>query len=95
MKKVLDAIYNWLTIKVVIDERPEDQAAAETETLFRTILTEDLGVSEIQVTKESDFYYITYVKDGVQQNTRFPIELIEVMLNQINESPERYQNFPE
>jgi len=95
MKKVQDAIYNWLTIKAVIDERPDDQAAVETEELFKSILTEELGLSEIKVKKENGYYNISYVNEGKQHNTRFSQELIEVMINQINESPDRYQNYPE
>ena len=34
MNSVQDAVYNWLTIKVVCDERPEDLAAVETEKMF-------------------------------------------------------------
>ncbi|WP_394232660.1 hypothetical protein [Niallia oryzisoli] len=95
MKKVQDAIYNWLTIKVVTDARPDDQAAAETEQMFMSIITVELGLSEIYVKKDNGFYHISYVKEGEQQTTRFPQELIEVMINQINESPDRYQNYPE
>ncbi|WP_071395475.1 hypothetical protein [Bacillus tuaregi] len=95
MEKIQDAIYNWLTIKVVIEERPDDKAAAETEEMFRSILMEELGLSEIEVKKENGFYQISYCLEGEQRSTRFPQELIEVMLNQINESPDRYQNYPD
>ena len=38
---VQDSLYNWLTIKVVSDARPEDIAAAETEKMFLSILKEE------------------------------------------------------
>ena len=40
MNSVQDAIYNWLTIKVVIDHRPEDTAAKETVLWFENTLQE-------------------------------------------------------
>jgi hypothetical protein len=94
MSSVQDAIYNWLTIKVVCDERPTDKAANETEQMFFTILKEDYGVSNITIDKDDVMYFISYVKGGEPSKTRFPRELIEVMINQINETPEKYINYP-
>ena len=41
MKSVQDTLYNWLTIKVVCDARPDDTAAKETLNLFEEMLTDD------------------------------------------------------
>ena len=95
MSSVQDALYNWLTIKVVCDERPKDKAAKETENMFLTILEEDHRVSDITVKVDDIMYHISYVKDGERFKTRFPRELIEVMINQMKESPKRYVNYPD
>ena len=95
MSSFQDALYNWLTIKVVCNERPTDKAARETENMFLTIIEEDHRVSDITVKVDDTMYHISYVKDGERSKTRFPRELIEVMINQIKESPERYVNYPD
>lgn len=95
MDSLQDALYNWLTIKVVINERPDDTAAAETEKMFYDILLEKHSLSDIEVTTDEDMYYVSFEQQGERKKQRFPRELIEVMLNQIMASPERYQNYPE
>ncbi|MCQ6275123.1 hypothetical protein JMM81_09130 [Bacillus sp. V3B] len=95
MKSVQDAIYNWLTIRVVCEERPGDLAAVETEEMFWTILEDEHGLSNVTIDKDEVMYYITYMKDGESSKARFPRELIDVMINQINEEPEKYKIYPE
>ena len=95
MSSIQDALYNWLTIKVVCDERPTDKAARETENMFLTIIEEDHRVSDITVKVDDIMYHISYVKDEERFKTRFPRELIEVMINQIKESPDKYVNYPD
>ena len=94
MKSLQDALYNWLTIKVVADARPDDEAAQDTESLFRNILKNDFSVANIEVTKDKSMYYVKYEKDREQKSARFPVELIDVMLEQINREPEKYVNYP-
>lgn len=94
MKSIQDSLYNWLTIKVVSDARPEDVAAIETEELFRDLLKQEHGVSDMLIEHNEDFYFVTYQKAEQRSQARFPRELIEVMLNQINESPNRYRIYP-
>ncbi|WP_153126490.1 hypothetical protein [Peribacillus tepidiphilus] len=94
MRSLQDALYNWLTIKVVVDARPDDQAALDTVQLFESILRDDYQVEVVDISKDDMMYYVTYTQAGEKKSTRFPIELIDVMLNQINEHPERYRNFP-
>ncbi len=94
MKSLQDTLYNWLTIKVVCDARPDDSAAKETKDLFEKALSEDLGVTDIEVNKEDPMYFVSYTINGEQKKQRYPIELIDIMLNQINENPERYENLP-
>ncbi|UQD51568.1 hypothetical protein C0971_05670 [Bacillus methanolicus] len=95
MRSLQDALYNWLTIKIVSDERPDDTAAAETKSFFQQILKEDHGIEEIEVKKDGVMYILHYRKDEEWKKTVFPCELIEVMINQINEEPEKFPNYPE
>lgn len=94
MFSLQDTLYNWLTIKVVCDARPDDTAAKETFELFEKSLLEEHKVTDIEVQKEEPMYYISYTVDGERKKQRYPIELIDIMLNQINQNPERYENFP-
>jgi len=93
LRSLQDAMYNWLTIKVVCDARPDDTAAKETEKTFYRILQEEYEVSSVQIVKEEELYYISYVLSGEEQTYRFPRELIDCMLDSINENPERYKNY--
>jgi hypothetical protein len=94
MNSVQDALYNWLSIKVVCDARPEDTAARETLDLFDDIILNEHHLENIEVTTDETMYYVSYIQGGETKKTRFPRELIEVMLNQINEEPDKYCNFP-
>lgn len=94
MRSVQDALYNWLTIKIVRDARPEDTAAKDTTELFEDILTNEHHVSNIVITTDDLMYYVEYQQGEETKKTRFPRELIEVTLDQINQNPERYQNYP-
>ncbi|MBU8877669.1 hypothetical protein BGM26_01535 [Bacillus sp. FJAT-29790] len=95
MRSLQDALYNWLTIKIVSDERLEDLAAAETEKTFLEMLTEDHGLSNIEIEKDEIMYYVHYDQDGERKKSRFPRELIEVMLDQMNAEPEKFVNYPQ
>jgi hypothetical protein len=93
MKSLQDALYNWLTIKVVCDARPDDTAAIETENMFRDILVNDHGVDVKGIRKEEDMYFIDFSQESEDKTVRFPVELIDVMLNQIQAEPEKYKNY--
>jgi hypothetical protein len=93
MKSVQDTLYNWLTIKVVCDARPDDTAARDTLNLFEEMLA-DLKLTNIKVTEDVVMYYVSYQQGEETKKTRFPRELIEVMLQQINQEPEKYENYP-
>ncbi|GHI01300.1 hypothetical protein [Neobacillus kokaensis] len=94
MGSVQDVLYNWLTIKVVCDARPEDTAAVETKNHFEEMLSE-YKISNIDITVDDVLYYVTYYHENESKKTRFPRELIEIMLNQINLEPDKYVNYPE
>ncbi|WP_059170003.1 hypothetical protein [Bacillus sp. FJAT-27445] len=97
MNSLQDTIYNWLTIKVVCDARPDDSAAFETKELFEELLVENYGVtaSDLLIETDENMYYVHYERDGEMKKTRFPRELIEVMLDQINMEPDKFCSFPE
>jgi hypothetical protein len=94
MRGVQDALYNWLTIKVVSDARPFDTAAKDTTELFDEILANEHHVSNIEITTDDVMYYVSYQHGEEVKKTRFPRELIEITLNQINKEPDKYQNYP-
>ncbi|KAB2337365.1 hypothetical protein F7731_07070 [Cytobacillus depressus] len=95
MKSLQDTLYNWLTIKIVSLERPDDTAAVETEEMFAAMLRDEHELSNIEIEKDDVMYYVHYDQNGERKKSRFPRELIEVMLNQINSEPEKYVNYPE
>ncbi|MCG3083630.1 hypothetical protein JEG43_12150 [Anoxybacillus sp. LAT_35] len=91
--KLQDAVYNWLTIKVVAQARPDDTAAQETEQFFSDLLREDHAIEEITYTKEDDVYTVAFTVNNESRTFRFPAELVETMLDQINREPEKYVNY--
>jgi hypothetical protein len=95
MKSLQDALYNWLSIKVVSDARPLDLSAVETTELFDNILREEHGLKNILVKKDERWYIVQYEKDGEEKVSKFPIELIDVMLTQIEAEPDKFKIFPE
>ncbi|PJN87013.1 hypothetical protein [Bacillus sp. mrc49] len=92
MKSLQDALYNWLTIKVVCDARPDDTAARETEMFFMQLLKDDHRVNIDSVSRAEPFYFVEYTMDEETKKQRFPIELIDIMLDQIQLEPEKYKN---
>ncbi|MFY4773725.1 hypothetical protein [Metabacillus sp. RGM 3146] len=94
MKSFQDALYNWMTIIVVSDHRPDDAAAKETADLFEAVLREEFQISELSYSKEGYEYIINGRRDEEPFTCKFPEELIEVMINQIKEEPEKFKNYP-
>jgi hypothetical protein len=94
MRSAQDALYNWLSIKIVCDARPDDTAARETLDLFEDIITNEHHLSGIEITTDESMYYVSYIQNSESKKTRFPRDLIEVMLRQINQEPDKYCNFP-
>lgn len=94
MKSLQDSLYNWLTIKIVSDARKDDTAAHTTTKMFEQILHDDYQVSNLKVKTDETMYYISFLHQEEQKKIRFPRELVEVMLQQINAEPEKYVNYP-
>ncbi|MFD6440375.1 hypothetical protein ACFWDG_11310 [Peribacillus sp. NPDC060186] len=92
MKSLQDALYNWLTIRVVCDARPDDSAARDTEMFFMQMLKNDHQVIINSVSKIEPFYFVEFQVGDEMKKQRFPIELIDIMLDQIELEPDKYKN---
>ncbi|QHW30402.1 hypothetical protein GZH47_05780 [Paenibacillus rhizovicinus] len=83
-----DALFNWLQIQLVAEERPEDRAAADTRDFFLEILTDDHGVTNLLVHKTDDtMIHLKYDKDGRTKLQMYPREAAEQLLTDINQNP--------
>ncbi|WP_226658475.1 hypothetical protein [Pseudalkalibacillus hwajinpoensis] len=82
-----DTMYNWLSIKVVANERQDDQAAQDTYAFFLEILTEDHQVSDLDVEVSQEYYVVRYRQNGKEDSKKFPVELIEALLTSIENEP--------
>lgn len=93
MKTLQDALYNWLSIKVVADARSEDQAARDTSEMFFEMLQRDHHIENVEIEKDDIMYLVRFVQGNDTKQMKFPIELIDVMINQMEEEPEKFPNF--
>lgn len=83
-----DALLYWLQIKVVAEQRADDRAASETLKFFEVVLKEDHELQHVHVSSvDDDMYYIEYEKDGEVKSQRFPRELVDKLLEDINSNP--------
>jgi hypothetical protein len=94
MNSLQDALYNWLTIKVVADVRKDDEAAQDTTAFFYELLTVDHQLKDIQVKKDEQMYRISYTIGEDRKTVKYPNELIDVMLNQMVAEPQKFINYP-
>ncbi|WP_017753578.1 hypothetical protein [Calidifontibacillus oryziterrae] len=90
MKSLQDALYNWLSIKVVCDARPEDKAAKETLLIFEQKLAEEHNVQDVVINKNESVYKVTCKIFDNERTLQFPVELIEFMLRAIEREPNKY-----
>jgi hypothetical protein len=83
-----DALFNWLQIQLVAEQRPDDRAAADTRDFFLEILTDDHGVTDLLVHKTDDtMIHVKYVKDDRTKLQLYPREAAEQLLTDINQNP--------
>ncbi|WLD95016.1 hypothetical protein [Alkalihalobacillus sp. AL-G] len=82
-----DALYNWLSIKKVVEGRPDDQAAKDTYEFFGEILGEDHHVKNLEVLEEEPFYIVVYTIDEEWLTKKFPMELIDALFDSIQAEP--------
>lgn len=86
--KLQDALFNWLQMKIVFDNRPDDRAAKDTLEFFEMILREDHGLTAFEIERNDDrFYYVTIDgKDGTETK-KFDKEMADQLLADINGNP--------
>ncbi|MFD1018028.1 hypothetical protein [Thalassobacillus hwangdonensis] len=92
MQSLQDVVYNWLTIKVVADHRPDDTSARDTERMFHGMLR-DHDVTDVAIKKDEDRYEVTCSMKEGNRTFRFPTELIELMVNQMKDEPAKFKNY--
>ncbi|RBW69412.1 hypothetical protein [Bacillus taeanensis] len=86
-----DTIYNWLSIKRVAEERPNDVSAQDTYQFFEEILVKDHGIEELNVQEDEHLYHVYYVKGKKQGHYQFPTELVDALLQSIESEPKYNQ----
>lgn len=83
-----DALFNWLQIKRVSEARPDDKAAKDTLDFFAVILEEDHQLADVQVAQIDDtMYHVQYKEAGEMKTQKFPRELTDKLLEDINSNP--------
>jgi hypothetical protein len=86
--RLQDALFNWLQMKIVVEGRPEDSAAKETESFFEDILKEDHGLELFAIGNvDETMYHIHYVMEGKKKTQLFDRESAEQLLVDINANP--------
>lgn len=89
--KLDDALFNWLQIKYVAEQRPEDNAAQETYQFFTEILKEDHKLENIQVSEAEGKYLIQFTSAGQKEEKHFPVEFVHQLLIDIESEPKYNQ----
>ncbi|UOE92984.1 hypothetical protein [Alkalihalobacillus sp. LMS39] len=82
-----DAIYNWLSIKMVSDARPNDNAALDTYMFFDEILKQDHKIEKLEIKKEGAWYIVDYWIEQKKDTKQYPIDLIDALLLSIESEP--------
>jgi hypothetical protein len=82
-----DALFNWLQIKIVAEERVNDYAAEETKLFFEQILREDHALTDFEATTDETMVHISYEVEGVRKKLMFNRESAEQLLTDINSNP--------
>lgn len=93
MQSKQDAIYNWLSIQLVAVERPDDRSAVETASFFRELLKEDHQIEKLNVEKKEDMYLVTFQTPDEERQFRFPLELVESIVDQMKREPHKFHNY--
>ena len=91
MRSLQDAFYNWLSIREVALERPDDQAAIETAEMFYDILRNQFLIEEIRVEKGDQKVTVYYQSDGEEKQLQLPRNYVESLIDQMNKDPEKYK----
>lgn len=82
-----DALFNWLQIRYVAEQRPDDGAAKETFQFFTELLKEDFKLQKIEVQTDNGMYVVQYVHEDSQEEKRHPIEFVHQLYIDIESEP--------
>lgn len=93
MRSMQDAVYNWLSIKLVADDRPDDRSAQDTVAFFRQLLRDEHHIEDIEYQRLEDMYYVICHTSTEQRDFRYPLELIDCMNDTIKSEPHKFQNY--
>lgn len=78
-----DAIFNWLTIQIVVDHNENDVAAQKTCHELLQVLKTDHQIKEINYVKKDEMYIVHYLQENEKGEKQYPIELAESLLTSI------------
>ncbi|EIT84935.1 hypothetical protein A374_12850 [Fictibacillus macauensis ZFHKF-1] len=82
-----DALFNWLSIKKVAEQRPADEAASDTLSFFTELLTEDHQTSQLHVLQKDGWYIVTGDYNGEAFQKQFRTELVDALWQSIEAEP--------
>lgn len=82
-----NALFNWLQIHVVSKARPDDQAAQNTADFFYSMLVEDHRLQDVEVEADDTMYSVRYKLEGEAQSKRYPREVVDQLLRDIEAEP--------
>ena len=80
---LMDSLFYWLQMKLVCDQRPDDEAARDTALFFAEILSEDHGLVSFEISsKDEAKIYVTYRQEsGSERTVWFDREAAEHLLH--------------
>lgn len=82
-----NALFNWLQIYIVSTARPDDQAAKKTADFFYEMLVDDHHVHDIKVETDDTMYTVRYMLEGRAESQKYPREVVEQLLRDIEAEP--------
>jgi hypothetical protein len=82
-----DAIFNWLQIKYVAEQRKDDGAAQDTMQFFEEMLEEDFKLEGIKVVTDEGMYVVNFVHEGKEREKRHPVEFVRQLFLDIESEP--------
>lgn len=88
--KLESALFNWVSIRIVADARPNDRSAADTADFFATILREDHHLTDFHIALIDDtMVHVQYeTEDGTSKRHMFDRFSAEQLLHDINATPQ-------
>ncbi len=82
-----NALFNWLQIHVASKARPDDRAAKKTADFFYEMLVEDHHLQDVEAEADDTTYTVRYTLNGETETKRYPREVVEQLLQDIESEP--------